>query len=61
MNEELHRKLAKKPDCMDTRDMFAAAVVSGVLGNSRFNALKADELAAIAYEVADAMIEERSK
>ena len=43
------------------RDLFAAAALAGLLGNSSHDNLEPDEWASDAGRMADAMLEERAK
>lgn len=46
---------------MTIRDYFVAAVVNGYFSNSREAAYTAEDVARMAYKVADAMMAERNK
>ena len=45
----------------ETRDMFAAHALQGLLAVGEFNHNKADEVAHDSYKLADAMMAEREK
>ena len=43
------------------RDLFAMSTISGLNSNNKLNDISIEDLATIAYQQADAMLEERSK
>ena len=46
---------------MDLRDYFAAKVMQGILSSPYINTVKTSSIVKDAYELADAMMEERKK
>lgn len=60
---EQHKRAAPKPtpDHISLRDWFAGQAMNGFLSNPENSTAEFEELAAVAYEVADAMLKERNK